>query len=203
MKEYDDEILNRFNYGVKIRPWLDEGISQEAMDQARIGFYPGGDQITIPHFDSTGRFVGLRGRTMCEEEGKLFGKYRPLKINKELYNHPLGMNLYNLNFSKDNIKIMKKVIVFESEKSTLLYKSYFGLNNDISVACCGFSISAYQIQMLLDLGVEEIVIAFDRQFEAIGDEEFKRLKKPNLSILKLLKKKKIQKIICKSFIYNV
>lgn len=197
LKEYDDEILNRFNYGVKIRPWLDEGISQEAMDQARIGFYPGGDQITIPHFDSNDRFVGLRGRTLCEEEGRLFGKYRPLKINKELYNHPLGMNLYNLNFSKDNIKIMKKVIVFESEKSTLLYKSYFGLDNDISVACCGFSISAYQIQMLLDLGVEEIVIAFDRQFEAIGDEEFKRLK---TNLIKLRNKYKNSATI--SFIFD-
>ena len=109
LKEYDDEILNRFNYGVKIRPWLDEGISQEAMDQARIGFYPGGDQITIPHFDSIGRFIGLRGRTLCEEEGKLFGKYRPLYINGQLYNHPLGFNLYNLNNSKENInKIINK-----------------------------------------------------------------------------------------------
>ena len=62
------------------------------------------------------------------------------------------------------------------EKSTLLYKSYFGLENDISVACCGSSVSAYQIQMLLDAGAEEIIIAFDRQFQEIGDDEFKHLK---------------------------
>lgn len=62
------------------------------------------------------------------------------------------------------------------EKSTLLYKSYFGLENDISVACCGSSVSAHQIQMLLDAGAEEIIIAFDRQFQEIGDEEFKHLK---------------------------
>ena len=62
------------------------------------------------------------------------------------------------------------------EKSCLLYQSYFGLENDISVACCGSSISAYQIQMLLDAGAEEIVVAFDRQFQDIGDEEFKHLK---------------------------
>lgn len=99
-----------------------------------------------------------------------------MKINKVLYNHPLGMNLYNLNNSKDNIKIIKKAIVFEAEKSTLLYASYFGIENDISVACCGSNISAYQMQMLLDAGAEEIVIAFDRQFQEIGDNEFKRLK---------------------------
>jgi hypothetical protein len=74
------------------------------------------------------------------------------------------------------MKILKKAIIFESEKSTLQYKSYFGLENDISVACCGSSVSAYHIQMLLDIGVEEIIIALDRQFQEIGDDEFKRLK---------------------------
>lgn len=145
LKEYDDTILSRFNYDIKIGPWLREGISQEAMDQARIGYYLGGDQITIPHFDKNNRLIGLRGRTVCAEEGERFGKYRPMKVNGVLYNHPLGMNLYNFNNSKRNIPIIKKAIIFEGEKSSLLYQSYFGLDNDISVACCGSSISAYQI----------------------------------------------------------
>ena len=197
LKEYNKEILDRFNYKVKIMPWLEEGISQEAMDKARIGFYPGGDQITIPHFDKDGRFVGLRGRCLCEQEGELYGKYRPLKINKELYNHPLGMNLYNLNNSKDNIKLMKKAIIFEGEKSDLLYASYFGLENDISVACCGSSISPYQIQLLLDCGAEEIIIAFDRQFLTIGDNEFTRLKN---NLIKIRNKYKRDAMI--SFIFD-
>jgi len=62
------------------------------------------------------------------------------------------------------------------EKSCLLYQSYFGLENDISVACCGSSVSSYQIQMLIEAGAEEIIVAFDRQFQEIGDEEFKHLK---------------------------
>lgn len=176
LKEYDDCILSRFNYNVLLKPWLEEGISQEVIEHCKIGYYPGGDQITIPHFDAVGRFVGLRGRTLCEEDGKYYGKYRPLNINKILYSHPLGMNLYNLNNSINNIKIIKKAIVFESEKSTLQYQSYFGIDNDISVACCGSSISSYQIQLLLNAGVEEVVIAFDRQFEAVGDSDFNRLK---------------------------
>ena len=52
-----------------------------------------------------------------------------------------------------------------------MYASYFGQENDISVACCGSSLSSYQIQLLLDLGVEEIIIAFDKQFKKLGDEE--------------------------------
>lgn len=176
LKEYDDLILSRFNYSLKITPWLNDNISQIAIDNALIGFYPGGDQITIPHFDVAGRFIGLRGRTLCAEEGEIFGKYRPIKINGILYNHPLGYNLYGLNWNKEAISAIKKAIIVESEKSVLQYASYFGWDNNICVACCGSSISAYQIQLLLDCGVEEIVIALDRQFQEIGDNEFKKLK---------------------------
>lgn len=62
------------------------------------------------------------------------------------------------------------------EKSVLKYASFFGIDNDISVACCGSNISAYQVQLLKEAGANEIVIAFDRQFQEIGDNEFKRLK---------------------------
>lgn len=63
------------------------------------------------------------------------------------------------------------------EKSCLLYASYFGFNNDISVACCGSSLIQYQVKLLLDLGVEEIIICFDKQFKEPNDDEFKKLVK--------------------------
>lgn len=197
LKDYDDSILNRLNYNIKIIPWLNEGISQEVINKARIGFYPGADQITIPHYDISGRFVGLRGRTMCKDEAELYGKYRPMKINNQLYNHPLGMNLYGLNWSKNAIGIMKKAIIFESEKSVLKYATDFGWNNNISVACCGSNISSHQIQLLLDCGAQEIIIAFDRQFQEIGDAEFKHLK---LNLLKIRTKFKNDVLI--SFIFD-
>ena len=175
LKTYDDVILNRLNYQVKILPWLKDGITQEAMDKARIGFFPPTAQITIPHFDHENRFIGLRGRSLCQPDIDMYGKYRPMIINQQQYNHPLGMNLYNLNNSKYTIKTIQKAIIFEGEKSCLLFQSYFGLDNDISVACCGSSISAYQIQLLLDYNVKEITSAFDRQFQKIGDDEFKHL----------------------------
>ena len=175
LKEYNDDILSNINYNIEITPWLKEDITQEVLDKAKIGYFPGGDQITIPHFDSKGRFIGLRGRTMCGEEAELFGKYRPIKCNQQLYNHPLGMNLYGYNWNKNTIKIMRKAIIFESEKSVLKYASYFGWDNNISTACCGSHISNYQIQLLLDLNVDEIIIAMDRQFKEIGDDEWKHL----------------------------
>lgn len=197
LKDYDKTILDRLNYKIKILPWLDEGISQEVIDKAHIGFYPGADQITIPHYDINGRFVGLRGRSMCKNEAELYGKYRPMKINNQLYNHPLGMNLYGLNWSKNAIGIMKKAIIFESEKSVLKYATDFGWNNNISVACCGSNISSHQIQLLLDCGAQEIIIAFDRQFQEIGDAEFQHLK---LNLLKIRTKFKNDVLI--SFIFD-
>ena len=171
LKEFDKNILTRFNYNVKITPWRQEQISEAALKIAKIGYYPGGDQITIPHFDKDNRFIGLRGRTLVKQDAELYGKYRPIRINRVLYNHPLGYNLYGLNWAKDNIKVMKKAIVFESEKAVLLYISYFGIENDLAVAVCGSSISATQIKLLTDLGVEEIVIAFDRQFQELNSDE--------------------------------
>jgi hypothetical protein len=179
LKEYDDTILDRLSYNVKIMPWLREGITQEVIDYNLIGFYPPMAQITIPHFDINGRFIGLRGRALADDNIEMYGKYRPLMTYQKgkpfLYNHPLGMNLYNIDNSKENIKQTGKAIIFEGEKSSLLYQSFFGIDNDISVACCGSNISAYQIQLLLDCDVKEIIIAFDRQFQAIGDDEFKHL----------------------------
>ena len=171
LKQYDDVILSRFNYRVKLDPWLQEGISQEVLDYASIGYYAGGDQITIPHFDINNRFIGLRGRTLCKMEGELYGKYRPLKVNNELYNHPLGYNLYGLNWTKENIKTMKKAVLVEGEKSVLKYASYFGIENNICVASCGSSLTSYQVQLLLSLGINELIIAFDKQYEKCNTEE--------------------------------
>ena len=92
---------------------------------------------------------------------------------------------------------MKKAIVFESEKSVLQYATAFGWDNNISVACCGSSISSYQMQLLLNLGIEEVIIAFDRQFKKISDEEFVHLKK---NLLKIRDKYKNYVII--SFIFD-
>ena len=198
LKEYDKRILEPLainpNY---LTPWINDHIKPEILAHAQIGYNFSTDQISIPHFDKDGRFIGLRGRTMVKEDAERFGKYRPMIINKQQYNHSLGLNLYNLNNSKDNIKRMGKAIVFESEKSTLQFQSYFGLENDISVACCGSSVSSYQIQLLIEAGAREIIIAFDRQFQALGDNEFKRLK---AKLLGLHKKYKNEVLI--SFIFD-
>ena len=171
LKFYDDKIL-KYLPQPKIPIWIDEGITQEVMNAAGIKFDPVCWGIVIPHYAPNGKLIGIRERTLIKEE-EVNGKYKPAILNYQMYNHPLGFNLYNLNNSKDNIRKIKKAIIFEGEKSCLKYASMFGIDNDISVAVCGSSLTTYQVQLLKDLDVEEIIIAFDKQFQTIGDDEFK------------------------------
>lgn len=182
LKVYDESIL-KYMPILPIQPWIKEGINFKVMKDRGICFNPKSCGIVIPHYDIDNKLVGIRERTLIlENEEK--GKYRPAYINKQLYNHPLSFNLYNLNNSKDNIKNIKKVFVFESEKSCLQYASFFGIENDISVACCGSSFIQYQAWLLMELGVEEIIVGFDKQFQEKGDKEFKKLIKNLTTIFK-------------------
>lgn len=172
LRIFDNKILRHLPHP-RIITWEQEGIKKEVMDHRGIAYDPKNQGIVIPHYDINNQLVGIRERTLIKEEEN-FGKYRPAILNGVMYNHPLGFNLYNLNNSKNNIKIIKKVIVYEGEKSSLLYASFFGEENDISVAVCGSSLITYQVKLLLSLGVEEIIIAFDKQFKEIGDKEWER-----------------------------
>ena len=177
LKEYDDKVLKHLPHNITITPWLKEGITKEVMDDAGICYNPVSQAIVIPHYDINNRLIGIRERTLVEENAELYGKYRPAYIGGKLYNHPLSFNLYNLNNSKDNIRRYKKAFIFEGEKSTLLYRSYFGKENDISTAICGSSFIAYQCWLLINCGAEEIIVALDKQYKELGDDEHKKLVK--------------------------
>lgn len=157
----------------RIAPWEEEGISKEVMKMRGIAYNPRTHAIVIPHYDIDNHLIGIRERTLVKEDEQ-YGKYKPSILNGIMYNHPLGFNLYNLNNSKKNIKLLKKAVVFEGEKSPLLLASYIGPENDFSVACCGSNLINYQVNLLLSLGVEEIIIGFDKQYKAPGDDEYQK-----------------------------
>lgn len=167
-KNYEYAVINKsilqFLPKPKIKLWEDEGISDIVMKYFGICYDPVFGGIVIPHYNSNGELIGIRERTLIEEQ-EVYGKYKPAIINGKMYNHPLGYNLYGLNFCKENVKLIKKVIVFEAEKSVMKYASYFGIENNIAVAACGSSFSIYQLKELLALGVQEVIIAFDRESE--------------------------------------
>lgn len=157
----------------KILPWLKEGITQEIMDIHGICYDPKNQGIVIPHYNINNQLIGVRERTLLRER-EAYGKYRPAIIGGCMYNHPLSFNLYNINISHKSIQSFKKAILYEGEKSCLLHSSFFGINNDISVAVCGSTLINYQVELLLSLDVQEIIIAFDRQYKEVNDIEWKK-----------------------------
>jgi hypothetical protein len=145
--------------------WLREGITPAAMDKFHIGLFNAQNKITIPHFDIDGRLVGIRARTLNKEEAEEFGKYRPVQIGETLYSHPLHFNLYGIYEHKEAIQKRRSAIVVEGEKSVLLDDGYYGEWAN-TVACCGSNLNKFQVSLLTNiLGVNEITIAFDKEYE--------------------------------------
>ena len=167
---YDNTILNYLDEAI-VTDWIREGISPQTQIKYGIRFYPTKGQIVIPHYDIDNNLIGIRCRQLDDDDCKLYGKYRPLNIEGISYAHPLSMMLYGINFSLSAILKTHRAIIFESEKSVLMYDSYFGSKNNIAVACCGSYISKHQVDLLLKLGVTEIIIALDRQYQELDDKE--------------------------------
>ena len=167
------ELDNLIQYypSVRFPSWEKEYIPKEIMDYVGIKYDPVNAAILIPHRDIDNRLIGIRQRTLIQEQEQ-FGKYRPAKINGKLCNHPLSFNLYGLNISKDNIRRAGVAIVLESEKAALQAMNYLGVDGTIAVGMCGSNLSKYQFQLLLDCGAKEICIGLDRDFKESGDEDY-------------------------------
>lgn len=117
LKHYDDKVLQYYPQP-RIDNWEKEGISYSVILEKNIRYNPVTHSILIPHYDKDNNLIGIRERTMVAAMEE-YGKYRPAVLNQQMYNHPLGYNLYNLNNSKNNIRIFKKAVVMEGEKSCL------------------------------------------------------------------------------------
>lgn len=173
LPEIDGSVLRHYPKP-HILDWERQFIPKEVSDYMGIRYDPTIGAVIIPHLDENGRLVGIRQRTLVSEDAEKYGKYRPWRHEGLSTNHPLSFNLYGLYQSKENIKKMGVAIVAESEKSTLQLLHYLGSSSNIAVSVCGSSISKYQFNLLLDAGAKEICIAFDADFEEIGDENWER-----------------------------
>lgn len=148
--------------------WLKEGISAAVMRYFNIRVDSALHKIIIPHRDISGNLIGIRGRTYDPKELDEGKKYMPVFIEGDIYNHPLGKNLFGLYENKETIKKIGKVCIFEAEKSVLQMATMYGIENNWSVAVCGSSLSQSQVMLILSLEINEVVLAFD------ADQEGKR-----------------------------
>ena len=161
LPSYPEGILNIFTKYYPIE-WLNDGISKEAMDRFNILYSPTQNKIIIPHYDARGRLVGIRGRALNPEEVELGMKYMPVQIEGKWYSHPLSLNLYGLNITKEAIKQTGIAYMFEAEKSVLQMESFDMPNCGIAV--CGSKLNKYALDILIrECHPKEIVLCFDKE----------------------------------------
>ena len=169
LPEYSPNVLDCF---VNLHPqeWLNDGISAEAMDKFNISYSISHNKIIIPHYDADGRLVGIRGRALNEWEVENIGKYTPLRIEQNWYKHPLSMNLYGLNITKENIRKRGVCFLVESEKAVMQMESFSFPN--CSAAICGSNFNKYQLNILMKACCPtEIILCFDKE-ELPGEEKY-------------------------------
>ena len=144
--------------------WLNDGISDEAMDKYNIKYWDSRNAIIIPHYDVNDRLIGIRRRAL-EESDLAGGKYKPIYVQGASYSHPLGHNLYGLNLVKDEVKSRGKIVIAEGEKACLQSYTLYGERNYV-VAACGSKINRWQIHLIMKYcQPREIIIAFDKGIE--------------------------------------
>lgn len=164
---YPNGIINCF---LKFYPpeWLNDGITKTTMDKFNIRYSPSQNKIIIPHYNPDGELVGIRGRALNEWEVENVGKYMPVQIEGKWYSHPLSLNLYGLNITKENIKHSGICFLFESEKAVMQMEGW-DLPN-CGAAVCGSQFNKHALKLLLKTAhPKEIVICFDKE-EKAGEE---------------------------------
>ena len=173
LQQYSNGILDMFmkNYPVE---WLNDGISRRAMDKYNIKYSVSQNKIIIPHYDINNNLIGIRGRALNEWEIENIGKYMPIQIEKKWYTHPLSLNLYGLNHTKENIKKYGICYIGEAEKFCLQSESFSFPN--CSCAVCGSQFNKYQLDILMkNCQPKEIVICFDKEEKDKEDKYFFKL----------------------------
>lgn len=193
--KYDKKLLNSF-YPLYHKSFIDDNITKETMKKFNLKFDIDKNRIIIPHYyHEDGSLVSIRCRNLNQELIDMGLKYTPIRMNVKNKNcsravaisSKTGAYLFGLLETLPAIKSNKIVILFESEKSVMQMDSYFGDRN-CSVATMGSFLSHRQIEILIETGAEEVVIAYDKEFKVYGDKEDKLYRKK-------LRKRLIEKLL--------
>lgn len=172
LEPYDDKVMTVFS-DEYYQGWIEEGISIQTMKKFNIKLYTSQKSIIIPHYNRYGELIGIRRRTLDEEEVERGNKYMPICVEGKWYTHPLQFNLYGMNLNEHNIRTAKKIILVESEKGVMQLDTMYPDSN-ISTALSSSNLSNAQVEMILGLGVDEVVLGLDKQYKECYTEEYRR-----------------------------
>lgn len=170
-KYIDESILDRF-YKYYHPAFYKDGISIPTLFKFGIRYDILERRIIIPHRDELGGLIAIRCRNTDEEIVDAGFKYMPITIDKKLLSAKTSKYLYGQCYNQENIKKCKKVILLEAEKAVMQLDTILEDNN-IGLALMSSSLSLIQVQLLRELGVEEVIVALDKEYKEYGSQEEK------------------------------
>ena len=162
-KVVNDSVLNSF-YSLPYGGWIKENISAKTQEKFHVRFDVVHNAIIIPQLNENGQLVGIRRRALNEFDIENSGKYKPVFADGRWYNADSSTILYGLFENKEDIIRSKKAIVFEAEKSVMQLDTFYN-GSAPAVALYGSNMSSYQADLLRKLGVEELVVALDKEYQ--------------------------------------
>lgn len=169
IKVYDKWIL-KFLEPIYHESFIRDGISINTMEKFNVGYYKYGQQITIPVYTEHGELAGIHARNLCPTLIEMGYKYIPLTLsNGDDFRFKTSHVLFGLNLNKGNIEYTKSIILTEAPKSVMQLDTMLEYNN--SVALFGMNLSRVQRDMILSLGVKDVYIALDKQYEYIANDD--------------------------------
>ena len=170
---YDNSIINFFPK-IYHESWIQDNISIETMQKYDIRYYPLRDQIIIPCRDINGQLIGVRTRNLKPNEER---KYTPLvTLDGMEYKFPVNNSLYGINYTKEGMRYRKKCLICESEKGVLQCETYFQRDN-FAVGLYGKGMSKEKRNLILEQGINEVIIMIDFDYSEVGDnKEFNKFK---------------------------
>lgn len=179
LKPLDKRILKFFP---KIYPeqWYEQGISLETMYQFGIGYYEFKNQTVIPCMDIDNNLIGIRVRNW----GETHAKYDVLRVlDDRQFKFSTSYVLYGLNFAKYAIEKCKSVILVESEKAVMQSVTWYG-HKSIAVGMFGDNINKYRRNLLLNLGVDKVIIVPDYDYPEGNAQQYTKWLNKQLKLAK-------------------
>ena len=146
-----------------IKEWLNEGISQEALDKYQVCYDFENNRIVFPIFDHKGNIIAISGRTLYEDYKNRKDR-KGKSIPKYIYYGYIGTTHFLYAYFQNKGEIIKKneILVFEGAKSVFKCEG-FGYYN--AVASMTNKFSSKQIEELIKIPIRDIVLCWDNDIE--------------------------------------
>jgi len=167
----DPNYMERFELRKeKLKLWMDEGISWDAMMRFGVRYDAFDNRIVYPVKTYDGDIISVCGRT-CDPD------YKAKRMRKYTYFQSLGTidTLFGFSDNKEDIMSKKEIILFEGAKSVMMAYGW-GIKNTAAILTS--HLSPNQFNFLVKLGNLKgvrIVFALDAEVDITKDEHIMRL----------------------------